>query len=150
VDSKSMSRLLNNMLKPLYRRIRLLQRRGVLTNSNSAPKMQTVQVQLTPELILEMEHFEPYGFSSNPQNGAEPIVSNIEGKSHPICLIVADRRYRLSGMKKGEVALSDDLGQKIHLTRDGIEMVSASGASSIVISDAGIVITTPSFDLNEG
>jgi len=124
VDSKAMIRMLNNLLKPLYRRIRLLVRRGVLVGSNSAPKMQTVQVQITPDLILEMEHFEPYGFSANPHDGAEPIVLNVEGKSHPVSLLVADRRYRLSGMEKGEVALSDDLGQKVHLKRDGhIEVI---------------------------
>ncbi|MBL1321504.1 MAG: phage baseplate assembly protein [Methylophaga sp.] len=110
---------LNKLLRPLYRRIRLALRRGVLTGSNASAKMQTVQVQITSDLTLEMEHFEPYGFTSNPHNGAEPIVGNIEGKSHPVTLLIADRRFRVQSLKKGEVAIHDDQGQIIHFKQDG-------------------------------
>jgi len=111
---------LNKLLAPIFRRVRLLLRRGVLMGSNSQPRMQTVQVKLTPDLTIEMEYFEPYGFTSRPHEGAEPIVGNIEGKSHPVTLIIADRRYRLKNLEKGEVAMHDDQGQVIHFKRDKI------------------------------
>lgn len=113
------------LLKPIYRRIRLLLRRGVLTGSNDAPMMRVVQVQLTKDVTLEMEHPEPYGFSSRALDGAEPIVGNVEGKSHPVALVLADRRYRIQNMAKGEVAIFDDQGQQVYLTRTGIVIKSA-------------------------
>lgn len=119
-------RTLNKMLRPLYRRIRLAIRRGVLTGSNSSTKMQTVQVQVTPDLTLEMEHFEPYGFTSNPHDGAEPIVGNIEGKSHPVTLLISDRRFRVQSLKKGEVAIHDDQGQIVHFKQGGHIQVTAN------------------------
>ncbi|AUZ85784.1 phage baseplate assembly protein domain-containing protein [Methylophaga nitratireducenticrescens] len=111
---------IQELLKPIFRRVRLLLRRGVLVGSDSQKRMQVIQVQLTPDLTIEMEHFEPYGFTSRAHEGAEPIVGNIEGKSHPVSLLIADRRYRIKNLEKGEVALHDDQGQVIHFKRDKI------------------------------
>ncbi len=36
------------------------------------------------------------------------------------CVVVADRRFRLKGLARGEVALYDDQGQSVTLTRAGI------------------------------
>jgi len=35
-------------------------------------------------------------------------------------VVVADRRYRLVGLPMGEVALHDDQGLRVHLTRNGL------------------------------
>jgi phage gp45-like len=67
------------------------------------------------------EHMEAYGITAKPHAGAEVVVAFIGGnRAHPIVISVADRQYRLQGLESGEVALYDDLGQKVHLTRDGI------------------------------
>lgn len=134
------SRTLSRLLQPLYRRIRLLLRRGVLTGSDSAAKMQVAQVQVTPELTLEMEHFEPYGFTSNAQNGAEPLVGNIEGKSHPVVFVIADRRFRVQGLDKGEVALYDDKGNVIklganELSIDAVQHLAVTAPTCNITSD---------------
>lgn len=65
-------------------------------------------------------HFLPYGFTVNPHKGAETLTVNLEGDAaQGLCIVVSDRRYHLQ-VEQGEVAIYDDLKQKVHLTRDGI------------------------------
>ena len=125
-------RQLGRALAPLARGLQNLFSRGVVSAVNPAGKMQTVQIQLlTGEGKDNVEHFEPYGFTAHPHVGAEQATGFVEGdRSHGIVLIVADRRYRLTGFAAGEVAIYDDQGQKVHLTRNGI-----------VIDGAGLPVT---------
>lgn len=117
-----MSRALGRALAPLARGVQNLFSRGVVSAVNAALKMQTVQIQLLDEEGKDnVEHFEPYGYTAHPLPGAEVAAGFIDGdRSHGIVLVVADRRYRLVGLAAGEVAIYDDQGQKVHLTRDGI------------------------------
>jgi phage gp45-like len=48
---------------------------------------------------------------------------------------VDDRRYRLTGLAKGEVALYDDLGSKIHLQRDGNILVQCATKVTLDVPD---------------
>lgn len=41
-------------------------------------------------------------------------------RSHAVVVTVSDRRYRLKGLQTGEVAVYDDQGQSVTLTREGI------------------------------
>lgn len=46
--------------------------RGVLSLVNAGSKMQGLQMRLTADEVKDgMEHFEPYGLTSNPHPGAE-------------------------------------------------------------------------------
>lgn len=96
--------------------------RGVVRVVYSGKKMQTLQLNLLAgDPKDDIEHFEPYGFTSFPRDGAEAIAAFFDGdRSHGVTLVVADRRYRLKSLAAGEVAIFDDQGQKVHLTRDGI------------------------------
>ncbi len=96
----------------------------------------------TDEKQDEIEHFEPYGFSSrvkqptqgqgNDKKKAEGLVVFTGGnRSHGALIVVGDRRYRLRGLKEGELALFDDQGQQVHFTRDGI-VTSAPKGKKIV------------------
>lgn len=83
-----------------------------------------------------IEHVHPYGFTSNVQpptgdQGAEGIVVYPTGdRSHGVMVAVGDRRFRMKGLANGEVAIHDDQGQKVHLTRAGI-VIQTSGSISI-------------------
>ncbi|NWD73272.1 phage baseplate assembly protein [Pseudomonas gingeri] len=96
--------------------------RGTVVLANSANKLQSLQMRLTAgEVNDDMEHFEPYGFTSNPLAGAEGIATFLGGdRSHAIVLVVADRRYRLQNLAPGEIALYTDEGDKIHFQRGRI------------------------------
>lgn len=112
----------NRMLAPIKRRVQLILSRGVGRLSNSGTELQELQVELLSGEVLDgVEHFEPYGYTSNPHAGFEPIAASMAGKrSHTVCIVAADRRYRLKGLANGEVALYDDIGHQVHLTRTGI------------------------------
>ena len=96
--------------------------RGTVVLANSASKLQSLQMRLTAgEVNDDLEHFEPYGFTSHQLAGAEGVVTFIGGdRSHAIALVIADRRYRLQALAAGEVAIYTDEGDKIHLKRGRI------------------------------
>ncbi len=73
------------------------------------------------ETFTDREYLQHYGFTSLPLSGAEGII--IKEGNHIVMIASDDRRYRIS-LKEGEAALYDDLGQKVHLTRSGIEAAS--------------------------
>lgn len=110
------------LMAPLRRSLGNMIARGVVTSVNAATKMQTLQIRLmADESKSDVEHFEPYGFTSHPKSGAEQVALFPDGdRSHGVVIVVADRRYRLQGLQAGEMAIHDDQGQKVHLTRDGI------------------------------
>ena len=84
--------------------------RAVVKSISAATKCQTVDVSLIAgEPKAGVEHLEPYGFTARANSGAEAVV-----------FTVSDRRYRLKGLQTGEVAVYDDQGQSVTLTRAGI------------------------------
>lgn len=118
MDARTWSRLVD----PIKRRVASMLVRGVISLVDSAAQMQTIQVKARAgDTFDHIEHFEPYGFTSNPKNGAEALLAAINGnRDHTVAIVVGDRRFRLTGLQSGEAALYDDQGQKIYLTRAGI------------------------------
>lgn len=116
------------LIAPYARRIANMLARGSVKLADSSKKMQTLQISLLAgELKDGIEHFEPFGFTSCPLPGAEPIAGFLGGdRAHGIVLVVADRRYRVVGLQGGEAALHDAFGNKVHLHNDGrIEVVAS-------------------------
>lgn len=113
---------LSRALGPMARRIGNMLARGVVTAVKEGSKLRSLQVRMMAgEIKDDIEHFEPYGYTSRPLPGAEHVSAFFDGdRSHGVTLMVADRRYRLAGLEAGEVALFDDLGHVVHLTRTGI------------------------------
>lgn len=110
-------------MKAAFRRIERsitnLLARAVVTGLNTASKCQMLQVDLLAgEPKENVEHLEPYGFTSAPQNGAEGFALFPDGdRSHGVILMVSDRRYRIKGLAAGEVAIYTDEGDSITLKR---------------------------------
>lgn len=115
-------------LAPLARRLGNMLSRGSIAAANAATKMQSLQVRLLAgEIKDDVEHFEPFGFTSCPLPGAEAIGLFFDGdRSHGVVVVVADRRYRIVGLQGGEAALHDAFGNKIHLHLDGTMQVVAT------------------------
>ncbi|WLS77205.1 phage baseplate assembly protein V [Erwinia pyri] len=108
---QSMSRGISNLLA-----------RAVVRGLNTATKCQMLQIEMAGgEGKSDIEHMEPYGFTAAPIPGAEAVAAYFDGdRSHGVVMVVSDRRYRIKGLVSGEVALYDDLGQSVTLTRAGI------------------------------
>lgn len=115
---------LSRQLAPFVRRLSNMLARGTVALVNSATKMQGLQIRLLAGEVKDaVEHFEPYGYTSNPNPGAEGVALFLDGdRSHGIVVVVADRRYRMTGLETGEVAIHDDQSQCVYLKRDGILM----------------------------
>ncbi|EGJ49056.1 phage baseplate assembly protein V [Desulfocurvibacter africanus] len=155
-------RALGKLLGPIKRRISLMVTRAVVSLVDSEQAMQLLQIKgLADELLDDCEHFEAYGFTSNPHPGAEGVALAAGGnRSHCIVVCVGDRRYRLKGLKSGEVAIYTDEGDSVHFQRGrkikvtGGEEVSvatkrltaeASASASVVSPE--IVATCDTFDV---
>jgi phage gp45-like len=117
-------------------------KRVTVEDTNEDPLFRESTLSLyTEEKQKEIEHMEPYGFSSrvkkptgeaNNKKKAEGLMVFTGGnRSHGVLIVNGDRRYRLRGLKEGELALFDDQGQQVHFTRDGI-VTSAPKGKKIV------------------
>lgn len=139
--------IVQKMLAPIQRRVALMVSRAVITLVNDSLKMQNVQVNLMADVTRDgVERFQNYGHTSNPHPGAEGIMVSIGGnQDHGIVIVVDDRRYRLTGLAEGEVAMYDDLGQKVHLTRSGMIVnggglpVNVQNVSDLNVTTSGVV-----------
>lgn len=153
---------LQRIFSPLWRRINTLVGRGVLQGAQSAPDCQTMQVTiLADEVMDDVEHMEPYGYTSNPPSGAEGVILNVAGQRGAcVGINFGNRAYRLRGLKTGEVALYTDEGDKVellrdrkmrlttlHLTIDAQEDVIVNTKAYTVNASEGVTYQTPAFGL---
>ncbi|KAA5937610.1 phage baseplate assembly protein V [Pantoea sp. Bo_2] len=122
--------------------------RVVITGLDTAKKCQMVGVKMLAGSLKEnVEHLESYGFTSAPQNGAEAVILFPGGdRSHGVVLAVGDRRYRLKGLKQGEVAIYTDEGDSIVLKRGNV--IEMSTGELKVTATKKIGLTAPDIELN--
>jgi phage baseplate assembly protein V len=118
--------------------------RAVLTNIDSTTPIQLVQADgLAGEQLQDNELMQHYGVTSVPPAGAQLVVIPIGGKTaHGIIIATEHVQYRLKGLKSGEVALYDDLGQVVYLTRSGI-VIKGAGLPVTVTDTPSVTLDTP-------
>ncbi len=133
-------------------RVALTAARATLDAADDTHLMQEVQLRLFHgEQADTIEHFHPYGFTAVPKKPskdssgvmrkAEAVVLFQNGsRSHPLAIVIGDRRYRLKNGQEGEVAVHDDQGQVVHLTRSGI-VVDGGPSKLPVIVQCGNAVT---------
>jgi phage baseplate assembly protein V len=116
------------MLSGLEGRVRGMVARAIVRLVDDARQAQELQVDLLAgESQDAVERFQNYGLTSVPHAGAEALVVFAGGlRSHGVVLAVEDRRYRLTGLEDGEVALFDDLGNVIKLGRERIDVTAVT------------------------
>lgn len=134
---------LQRILAPLKRRLAQMLARSAVSLVDDSSKMQTLQVKVyADELLGGVEHWQGYGFTSVPKPGAEALLASIGGhRGHSVAIACADRRYRLTGLASGEVALYTDEGDRIHFKRGRIVDIE-TGTLNIKAS-AGVNFDTP-------
>ncbi|WON77842.1 phage baseplate assembly protein V [Serratia sp. UGAL515B_01] len=134
-----MSRLFSGLQRSLSNLIV----RGVVRRTDSTSKSQMLQIQMIADEPKDsIEHLEPYGFTSSPHLGAEVFAAFPDGDhSHGVVLVVADRRYRIAGLKSGEVAIYSDEGDSIILKRGN--QVEITTKEFIVNAETKVTLNTP-------
>ena len=132
------------MIQQLARKIINLLSRATVRAKSPGRKMRTLQTEhWAGDVREDVEHFEPYGFTSEPHLGAEVIAGSLSGdRSHTIAIIVADRRYRVKGLKDGEVCFYDDLGKVVFFKRDEL-LIDAKDSPIQIISSSKVTIKAP-------
>lgn len=115
------------MVRELLHRIQAMIGFALVRSINASGGIQLMQVKMGSEVLDKVPYVESYGFTAVPQDDAECLVASLGGnRNRPVVLAVGDRRYRLKGLAKGEVAMYTDEGDCIHIKRGGVISVSAS------------------------
>lgn len=147
--------MIDRLLRPMKDRLNLMMGRAIVRLVRDSGELQLIQAdRMADEPADDLERFGFYGFYCVPQPGAEAIVASIGGsRAHGVVIGVEDRRYRLKDMKPGEVALADDLGQVVYLTREGIRIstplpIAVHSAESIALDAPEITATANRYTID--
>lgn len=137
---------LEKLLAPLRTRVANMVSRAVVRLIDDSTKMQLLQLELLPGEVREgVERVQNYGFTSVPLDGAEAAVVFVGGKrDHGLVVAVDDRRYRLTGLQGGEVAMYSDQGDQITIKRNG--NIEIKGASKVVVNSPLVELAQPAVD----
>ncbi|MFN3748207.1 MAG: phage baseplate assembly protein V [Sphingorhabdus sp.] len=128
--------------------------RAIVNTVDDSRKIQTVQIELFEGEIQDgVERFQNYGLTSRPHAGAEAIGVAVTGnRGHMVVIAVDNREFRLLNLQEGEVALYDDLGQVVHLKRDGIAIESplkvTIDAPEVTVTTDDATVTAASVTIN--
>lgn len=119
-------RLIERALHPLRLRVDGLVSRAIVTAVDAASDRQLLQFSAREgDADDAVEHVEPYGLTANPPPGADAVVLSVGGRrAHSVVIVAGDRRYRLTGLAEGEVALHDDAGQAVVIRNAYVEVLS--------------------------
>lgn len=131
------------MMRDLHRRIMSAFGIGNIRATSESATLQTAQIELSTgekrDRTLSLGH---YGFFSRPLAGAEMVMISISGdRDKGIIIATGDQRYHLQ-MADGEVAISDHLGQKVHLTSAGM-ILDGAGLPIIIQNTPMVTADTP-------
>lgn len=148
--------------------------RAVVARVGDRSKTQTLDLDLlADERADDVQHFQPHGLLSVPLPGAHSLALFLGGnRSNPVAIMAGDDRYRARNNTPGDVGLYHHLddptasaesathrlvlternGERVALLRcDRLEIRAdeiafRAGGTSVVMTDDGIVMTTPDFE----
>lgn len=126
--------------------------RGTITASKNNDQLRELQVQLQDNYVQdELEHLEPYGFSSEPHcdKQTDAMIAFLGNqRGHGIVLSITDRRYRITQMKTGEVCIYDDKKRHVYLKQDGIEIDGADSPITVKTTNSVTINAAANINLN--
>ena len=108
----------------LARRILLMMARGTITLVDDSKPVQMLQVRVNGlELVPDLPRFAEYGFTSNPPTGTQALIASKNGdRNDGIVIATSNATFRMKQLASGEVAISDNIGQKVYLSAAGIRI----------------------------
>lgn len=119
---------MGNPIRDLSNRVMMMFARGVVRRVTDTNGRQQLQVELLKdELRDDIEHMQNYGFTSHAKGGDVAVAFIGGNREQGIVLAVDDRRYRIT-LVAGEVAMYDDLGNKVELLRDMVKVTAVQHA----------------------
>lgn len=134
-----MRAILDYLITPLRNQIANSVARAVVNVVNNAPAMQQLQV-TAEETIEDVEHFQPYGFSSVPGAGAESVIVCGGGdRAKAIAVVVTEQEARPGGQADGEVTVFHRDGARAEFKANGDIHVYPSGSGKLRLGSATTV-----------
>jgi len=129
------------MMGQIWNRLQLLFAHGVGLLIGA----EFIQVRvLDGEILRKIFRAEPYGYSYRPKPGCQPYMLFPAGdRSYGVAIVIGDKRYQVD-LVEGEVAVHDDQGQKVHLTRGGI-VIDGAGKPILIHNTPEVYADTPLF-----
>jgi len=126
-------------------KINLMVGRAILSLINDAGAIQTAQAQLLAEEVLDdVERIQNYGLTSCPPEGSEAVIVFQGGnRDHGLIVAADNRKYRVRGLKSGEVCLYTDEGDQIALKRGNL--IEVTTKTLRIDAAAAVEINTPAF-----
>jgi phage baseplate assembly protein V len=113
---------MSDVAERLWRRMLFVVGRGRIKTGDDSGQVQKQQIQLSDTEIRDnTPRVGEYGFASMPLPGCHGIVVFVAGdRSNGVIIGTNDQVHRMKNLLPGEVAIYDDLGQSVYLTRNGI------------------------------
>ena len=92
---------------------------------------QTLQVQFNQmETKDNLPRMTEYGFTSHPPDNHTALVLSFGGnKTTGVVIATHHSESRRKELAKGEVCISDDQGQEVYISRDGITLIDKAGST---------------------
>ncbi|WP_431276283.1 phage baseplate assembly protein V [Variovorax ureilyticus] len=134
----------SDAIEKLWRRMLLVVGRGRITTGNDAGMVQTQQVQIGElETRDNTKRVAEYGFTSMPLPGCHAVVIFVGGdRSNGVIIGTNDQNARMKNLQPGEVAIYDDQGQSVYITRSGI-VINGGGKPIEIENTPQITADTP-------
>lgn len=131
---------IGHIARPLHVRIANMVQRATVQLVDDTGKLQMLQIgALGGETPPDAEHFQPYGFTSVPPVGAGDgvvLFPNGDG-SHPIVIVMGDRRSRPTGGAAGDVSVYNAAGARITLSGANVHVQPGAGGHVLVDDGSG-------------
>jgi phage gp45-like len=115
------------MIQHIWRRLQLMTVSGTVQMLDRQNGKHHVQVSgLDGEVLTNIAHIQPYGFSHSPHAGSQAHIIFPSGdRSYGIALAVGDKQYNMT-LQGGEVALHDHAGNYVLIGAGGVITVKSS------------------------
>lgn len=126
-------------LRSLANRLLHIVSRGRLQFVDDAAAVQKVQVRVIGDVLQDnVPRMSEYGFQSSPPIDSDAVLLYLAGNpSDGVVIATGNQQYRLRNLQPGEVAISDNRGQKVYLSASGIRIegtsltINASGGATL-------------------
>ncbi len=122
--------------------------RGRIQLGDDSGPTQQLQVKFSQVDVLDMQRLVEYGLASMPPEGTDAIAVFVGAdRSNGVVIATGNQTFRIKGLKPGETAIHDNLGQKVYLSQEGM-VVEGNDLPITVHSTASVTVNAPQVQVN--
>lgn len=136
-------------LAQIWRRLLHVVGRGRALLVDDAGAVQVLQVRLGADWVQDrLPRLAEYGFQSVPPAGSDAVLLFLGGNtSDGVVIATGSQTFRLKGLASGEVAISDNAGQKVYLSAAGIR-IEGAGLPIEITTSAAMTLNAATLEVN--